>query len=281
MSARSWQATIQAARRDPGLAVLAGVHALKHALRFGATVLRIGSPDPDALHALLADLAPDIAPDLFPDIAHGLAPDTTSEVTSDRRAGGGGDNAIGVPVEFVDESTWDVVTGGGLPSPVLAVATRPADRIDEMLAIDDGRPVILLERPRHFGNVGAAIRVAAAADAAGVVVIGSADPWHPRAIRGAAGLQFALPVGRRDELPTGPRTLVAVTPTGAPLGPHALPPGAILAFGTERGGLSTGMVERADRLVRVPMRPGVSSLNLATSVAALLHGANLGGPDRA
>ncbi|HKJ55811.1 MAG TPA: TrmH family RNA methyltransferase, partial [Nitriliruptoraceae bacterium] len=78
-----------------------------------------------------------------------------------------------------------------------------------------------------------------------------------------------------------PRTLVAVTPTGVPLGWHALPPGAILAFGTERGGLSTGMVERADRLVRVPMRPGVSSLNLATSVAALLHGADLGGPDRA
>ena len=45
-----------------------------------------------------------------------------------------------------------------------------------------------------MGNMGACVRVAAAADAAGVLTTGGNDPWHPDALRGAAGLHFALPV---------------------------------------------------------------------------------------
>src|SRR4051794_1497669 len=72
-------------------------------------------------------------------------------------------------------------------------------------------PAVLLDHPRHAGNVGAAIRVAAAADARQVYVLGGVDPWHPAAIRGAAGLQFALPVERVDALPdVGPGPLVGL-----------------------------------------------------------------------
>ena len=45
----------------------------------------------------------------------------------------------------------------------------------------------------------------------------------------------------------------------------------MLVFGTERAGLSDAMKARADRVVALPMREGVSSLNLATSVAAVLY----------
>lgn len=44
----------------------------------------------------------------------------------------------------------------------------------------------------------------------------------------------------------------------------------MLAFGSERRGLSPELSEQADACVAIPMRPGVSSLNLATSVAAVL-----------
>jgi TrmH family RNA methyltransferase len=117
------------------------------------------------------------------------------------------------------------------------------------------------------------VRVAAAADVAGVLSTGTHDPWHPDALRGAAGLHFALPVSRLrtlDELERGERPLLAVDPDGEPLDPLALPQRAILAFGTERYGLSPELSARADGRVSIPMRPGVSSLNLATSVAAVL-----------
>jgi RNA methyltransferase, TrmH family len=150
------------------------------------------------------------------------------------------------------------------PTGVMAWAKRPAFALPPR----DDRPIVLLDQPRHLGNVGAAIRVAAAADAAAVVVTGDADPWHPHAVRGGAGLQFALPVGRVAEVPPGP--LVALDPDGAPL--DRVPPGAVLAFGSERRGLSPELLERADARVALPMRAGVSSLNLATAVAATLYG---------
>ena len=96
------------------------------------------------------------------------------------------------------------------------------------------RPIVLLEDPRDLGNVGAVIRVAAAADAAAVLTTGDHDPWDPRAIRGSAGLHFALPVLRVPRAAAGDRPLVAVDPGGDALGFDDIPPGAILAFGTER-----------------------------------------------
>ncbi len=216
---------IAAARADPALVVLEGVHALKHALRFGAEVLRIAAPDPDAVLALAARVAPDLE----------------LEGRIERAALGRRAHHTGVA----------------------AVARRPPPPA----ALPPGR-VVLLEDPRHLGNVGAAVRVAAAAGAAALLTTGAADPWDPAALRGAAGLHYALPVARVDA-PPGDRPLIALHPDGEELA--ALPAAATLAFGTERDGLSAALLARADARVRIPMRPGVSSLNLATAVAVALY----------
>ena len=155
----------------------------------------------------------------------------------------------------------------------MALAQRPAVDVAEVLTHGRRAPVILLEDPRDLGNMGACVRVAAAADAAGLLSTGSHDPWHPDALRGAAGLHFALPVARVTDvaaLADDGRELVALDPEGEELDPTRLAPRALLAFGSERDGLSDELLARAQRRVRVPMREGVSSLNLATSVAAVL-----------
>lgn len=102
---------------------------------------------------------------------------------------------------------------------MIAIAHRPTSSPADILARADA-PAVLLEEPRHLGNLGAAIRVAAACGAAGLMTTGPADPWHGAALRGAAGLQFALPVTRLDDwtsLP--PDRLVALDPDGQPLAP--------------------------------------------------------------
>jgi TrmH family RNA methyltransferase len=160
---------------------------------------------------------------------------------------------------------------------VVAVARRPAQPDpDTLLADARPAPVVLLEDPRHLGNLGACVRVAAAAGAAGVLTTGRQDPWHPDALRGSAGLHFALPVHRTRAVRTGDRPLIALDPAGEPLNPSTLPPRAVLAFGTERDGLSPELLARADACLALPMAPGVSSLNLATAVAAVLFSAKLG-----
>lgn len=232
----------RAARGDPALAVLEGFHALKHALRFGAEVHEAVAVDPDEISRLARELAPDL---------------------EDRLTG----TVRAVPPEILAAlSPTPPATG------VMALAPRPPVDPEATLAEPSDAPVVLLESPRHPGNVGAAIRVAAAAEAAGVLTTGSLDPWGPAAIRGAVGLQFALPVARVEALPDTDRPLVALDPESEPPGPGPIPGRAILAFGAERRGLSPELLRRAVLRLRIPMREGVSSLNLATAVAAALYG---------
>jgi len=229
------------ARRDPELAVLEGFHALKHALRFDAPLLEVVVSDEAPLERLTGALAPDLSACLL---------------------------ALAQPVE---PSIFAQLAPLPPPTGVIALAERRS--IDPAAVLADSRaaPVVLLEDPRDLGNMGACVRVAAAADVAGVLTTGSHDPWHPDALRGAAGLHYALPVARLEELPAQlSRPLLAIDPEGDPLTPAELPPRAMLAFGTERYGLSEELSRRADGRVSIPMRPGVSSLNLATSVAAVL-----------
>lgn len=227
------------ARRDHGRVLLEGMHALKHAVRFGAHIEVVATPERGELTHLLGVLAPDVLASLD-----------------------------GVALHELSDEAWQSATGRDLPSPALAVADRPAVTPGDVLAAKG--PVVVLEQPRHLGNLGAVIRVAAAADAGGVLVLGSADPWHPTAVRGGAGLQFALPVARTDALPDTDRPLVALDADGGAHNP-VLPPDALLLVGTERAGLSPALRQRAASTYAIPMRDGVSSLNLATAVAVALY----------
>jgi RNA methyltransferase, TrmH family len=228
------------ARRDPGLTVVEGFHALKHALRFGADLVEAVAVDPQALEQMAADLAPDL------------------------------EGQLAGRVERIDKQALAGLVPLVPHTGVAAIARRPGVDLAAALADPAPSPVVLLEQPRNMGNIGACIRVAAGAGAAAVIATGENDPWHPDAVRGAAGLQFALPVAAVEALPPSDRPLLAIDPEGEELAPGLVPPRAILGFGTERHGLSGEVKERAEARVSIPMREGVSSLNLATSVAIVL-----------
>ena len=230
---------VVAGRSDPDRVVLEGAHALKHALRFRADIEVVVTPDRDALLALLAALAEDVVAE----VAERAVP--------------------------LDAAAWRRVAPRELPSPALAVARRPGWTAEQV--VDAPGRVLVLEAPRHLGNLGAAIRVAAAADAGGVLVLGEADPWHPTAVRAAAGLQYALAVARSDVLPATERPVVGLDAGGRALHGGGLPADALVVVGTERGGLSAQLRARADELVAIEMRAGVASLNLATAVAVALY----------
>lgn len=239
----------QQARRDSDLVVLQGFHPLKHALRFGAHIELVACMDREGLSTL----------------ARGLAPDLHEHLRA---------LVVTLPKEaFKRLGPYVPHTG------VVSIARRSPSDPAAVLADRSPAPIVLLEDPRHFGNLGAVIRVAAAAQAAGVLTTGRQDPWDPVAVRGAAGLHFALPVARIGELPAdrGERPLLALDPGGEPIRPQDVPSRALLAFGTERAGLSEELLAKADSRLCLPMREGVSSLNLATSVAAVLYSLRLCG----
>lgn len=217
--------------------LLDGFHALKHALRFGARVPVAVTRDRAATLALSEELAADVTGTL-----DGLLREVPAETL--RRM---------VPRPH--------------PTGVAALALRGGDRAQPR----ERAPLVVLDNPRNLGNVGAVVRLAAGAGAAGVLTTGDADPWHPSAVRASAGLHFATTVERRQVAELPPAPLFAFDPEGEDLRSVALPTGAMLAFGSERHGLSDGLRARADHFVALPMRPQVSSYNLATSVAMALY----------
>ncbi|SPE53959.1 rRNA (adenosine-2'-O-)-methyltransferase [Streptomyces netropsis] len=231
--------------------LLDGFHALKHALRFGAEVRVAVTADKNSALELAAELADDL-----------------TDVLDER--------LVEIPAPTLRELLPRVH-----PTQVAALAVRPDRRanLDAMSRAPRQAPVVVLDNPRNLGNVGAVIRLAAGFGATGVITTGDIDPWHPNAVRAGAGLHYATAVERLPlpELPPGP--LYALDPEGDDIRSIPLPDDALIAFGSERHGISPELRERATRLVALPMRPQVSSYNLATSVAmALFH---WGGPDPA
>jgi tRNA G18 (ribose-2'-O)-methylase SpoU len=83
-------------------------------------------------------------------------------------------------------------------------------------------------------------------------------------------------VARVEEPPRGDRPLLALHPEGEELSPGSIPDRAVLAFGSERSGLSEGLLARADLTRSIPMREGVSSLNLGAAVAVTLYAWRIG-----
>ncbi|MGV9250763.1 TrmH family RNA methyltransferase [Streptomyces sp. NPDC003697] len=230
--------------RLAGTAVLLdGFHALKHAVRFGADVPVAVTSDRRAALALADELAPDVR------------------------------DRLEALLTEVDRATYTSVVPRPHPTAVAALAVRPS-RDAQLRALTRrprGAPVVVLDQPRNLGNAGAVVRLAAGFGATGVVTTGTLDPWHPAVVRGGAGLHFATAVERLsvEELPPGP--LFALDPEGEDIRGVKLPDDAVLAFGSERSGLSAGLRARTDHLLALPMRPQVSSYNLATSVAMTLY----------
>lgn len=234
--------------------LLDGFHALKHAVRFGAEVPVAVAVDREAALALAEELAPDVR------------------------------DSLDALLTEVPESTYTSLVARPHPTAVAALAVRPsrAANLEKLAHTPRTAPVVVLDNPRNLGNAGAVIRLAAGFGATGVVTTGTLDPWHPTVVRGGAGLHFATAVERLavDELPSGP--LFALDPEGDDIRGGKLPDDAVLAFGSERSGLSAELRARADHLVSLPMRPQVSSYNLATSVAmTLYHWSLTGGALRA
>ncbi|MGW1899246.1 TrmH family RNA methyltransferase [Streptomyces hirsutus] len=230
-------------RHTGGAVLLDGFHALKHAVRFGAEVEVAVTADRAAALALADELAPDVR------------------------------EALAALLAEVPYATYASLVPRPHPTAVAALAVRPsrAGNLAGLARTPRTAPVVVLDQPRNLGNAGAVIRLAAGFGATGVVTTGTLDPWHPTVVRGGAGLHFATAVERLsvDELPAGP--VFALDPEGEDIRALELPDDALLAFGSERSGLSPELRARADHLVALPMRPQVSSYNLATSVAMTLY----------
>jgi TrmH family RNA methyltransferase len=167
------------------------------------------------------------------------------------------------------------------PSGVVAIARRQPASLDEVLA---RRPQLILfvSEVQDPGNVGAIVRAAEGCGASGVVSgEASADPFGWKALRGAMGSTFRLPVARHS-LPDameraradGIRLFATVPRGGTPLPNCDLRGACGIVLGGEGPGLPAAVMNDADERLTIPMKRPVESLNVAIAAALVLYEAS-------
>jgi TrmH family RNA methyltransferase len=107
----------------------------------------------------------------------------------------------------------------------------------------------------------------------------SADPFGWKAIRGSMGSAFRVPVACRQPLEgalgaaraRGLHVFAAAPEGGTPLPRCNLRRPSAILLGGEGPGLPARLVDLADEMLSIPMRPGVDSLNVATAAALIAY----------
>lgn len=179
------------------------------------------------------------------------------------------------PIEVIERGVhftaelFDSLAETKTPQNTIGLFERPSASAAQILARRE-TVAIALDGVQDPGNVGTIVRLAAAFDAAGVLLLpGCADPFGAKAIRSSVGAILNVPVAAISarELLDARVNLVAADMSGAATDPPSRD--AVFVFGNEGAGVSDELL-RAARAIAIPMSARVESLNVASSAAILL-----------
>lgn len=188
------------------------------------------------------------------------------------------------PVYVASAEVMAQAVGFHLNRGVLASADRLSRQPVEAL-LESAQLVAVLEGVNDHENLGSIFRNAAALGVDAVLLgPNCADPLYRRAVRVSMGHVLAVPFTELAASPTYAEwpaaigqlraaglAVVALTPRpGSPQLLDVVParhPRVAVLVGAEGPGLTEGALLAADLCVRIPMRAGVDSLNVATAAA--------------
>jgi TrmH family RNA methyltransferase len=136
--------------------------------------------------------------------------------------------------------------------------------------------ILLLEDIQDPGNLGSILR---SASASGVDLVymsdHCADLWSPKVLRGSQGAHFHLPCIERanfsdiTKIYTG--KVFATTLSGKSIYKEDLRGPVAFIFGNEGSGIHLETLERTSHSIRIPMKKGIESLNVAAAVSICLY----------
>ena len=188
-----------------------------------------------------------------------------------------------IPIYTADAQLLRNLTGFDLTRGALAAMKRPKEKTLEQV-LSGARRVAVLEEIADSTNVGAIFRSAAALGIDAVLVSPTCcDPLCRRAVRVSMGTVFLVPfakVGKdqADWLENGTKILnsygfktvaMALCDDSVSIDDRGLMSEERLAIilGTEGTGLKSSTIESCDYTVKIPMKRGVDSLNVAAAAA--------------
>lgn len=172
------------------------------------------------------------------------------------------------------------ITGFRLTRGMLCAMRRRPDT-DPVSICQGAERIAVLENIVNPTNIGAIMRSAAAMNMDAILLTEDcSDPLYRRAVRVSMGTVFQIPWAyvKGDMLSflkdQGFSTAaMAIDDSAEDLDKISLDPGEKLAvlLGTEGDGLKSTTIAGCDHIVKIPMRPGVDSLNVAAASAVAFY----------
>jgi TrmH family RNA methyltransferase len=185
----------------------------------------------------------------------------------------------GVPAFLVDEHLYGELTATETPQGVLAVALQPVWQSSDLLQ----RPsnlLLALDGLQDPGNLGTILRTGDGGGVDGVWLgQGTVDLYNSKVLRATMGSVFRLPAFPGVDLATllpelkdgGVQVVAAAPHAGQSYFQTDLKhPRLLFLIGNEAHGISRNLLDLADQVVRIPLRPEVESLNAAVAAALLI-----------
>jgi len=179
------------------------------------------------------------------------------------------------PTVKVAPQLFDSVADTAHSQGIIALARKPTATFGE---IPMGT-VVLLSQANNPANLGAVVRTAEAAGAAGLITTaGSTDAYSPKALRASMGSAFRLPIVERTRFDDAIRwarsrglviTATDISGTKAYIEVDWKRP-RLVVFGSEAHGLDERELASIDEKILIPMENEVESLNLAVSSGIVL-----------
>ncbi len=167
------------------------------------------------------------------------------------------------------------------PQGIIVLAARPVSDLDDLNRRQPAKPlIVMLHETNNPVNVGAIVRTAEAAGATGVIATANtADPFSPKALRGAMGSAFRLPVWNGGTFAEalqwcraqGIQIICADVSARKIFSEVDWRKPTALLVGRESTGLSEEEVASAELAVRIPMKGAAESLNVAVAAGVILY----------
>lgn len=186
---------------------------------------------------------------------------------------------LGVPCYSTTAEVFEHIADKENPQGILAVARLPKVHLAH-ISPQRFPWMVALVTPQDPGNIGTILRTIDAVGASGLILLdASADPYHPSSVRASMGSIFWHPVVQAsfDEFVTwakGWGYLIYGTSAKGNTDYRQVrryDPPAILLLGSEQRGLSPEQMAACYKVLRLPMRGRMSSLNLAVAAGVLLY----------
>ncbi|NLJ72947.1 MAG: RNA methyltransferase [Syntrophomonadaceae bacterium] len=184
--------------------------------------------------------------------------------------------SLSADIFIINDKLMQEISDTTSPSGILAILEKPIWDIETVK--QEGKLLVLLDNIADPGNVGTIIRTSAAFDVDGLFLNkGCVDPYNHKVVRATMGGILHLPIFANitisdilDFKNAGYMLVGTSLDNAINYYEYDFTSPTILVIGSEAFGISLELLNKCDKLVKIPINPAMDSLNAGVACGIIL-----------